>query len=153
MQFSVTNPVMTLPPGCCYIQGTQIFGEEDPKRGAAAPLQLLHSVLLVVVNEQFPADQILLWVCSSPTTSTVRQCEECHGNALALLKCCWLVPLEKSSKSHRGVWGQSLVLQTGETQHHSCSWFVLLALQDPSIISTWQQLQAVKQGWSCNIPL
>lgn len=46
--------------GCCYIQGIQILSEEDPKRGAAAPLQLLHRVLLVVVNKQFPADQVLL---------------------------------------------------------------------------------------------
>lgn len=54
---------------------------------------------MVVVNEQFPADQVLLWVCSSSTTSTarVRQCEECHGNALALLKCSSLVPLEKTN--------------------------------------------------------
>lgn len=28
----------------------------------------------------------------------MRQCEKCHGNALALLKCCWLVPLEKTNK-------------------------------------------------------
>lgn len=32
------------------------------------------------------------------STVCVRQCEKCHGNALALLKCCWLVPLEKTNK-------------------------------------------------------
>lgn len=59
---SGNDPTPWGAPGCCYIQGTQILSEEeeDPKRGAAAPLQFLYSVLLVVVNEQFPADQVLL---------------------------------------------------------------------------------------------
>lgn len=79
-------------------------------------------------------------------------CEAVWGmpwECLGPLKCCWLAPLEKT---YRGVWGQSLALWTEETQHCCCSWFALLALQGPSIISTWQQLQVVKQGWHCNIP-
>lgn len=54
------NPAPWGEAGCCYIHGTQILSEEDPKRGAAAPLQLLYSVLLVFVNKQFPPDQALL---------------------------------------------------------------------------------------------
>lgn len=60
------DPALWGGSGCCYIQGTQILSEKDPKRRVPAPLQLLFSVLLVLVNEQFPADQVLLWACSSP---------------------------------------------------------------------------------------
>lgn len=59
---------------------------------------------------------------------------------------------KRPTKSYGGIWGQSLTLWTQEIQHHCCSWFVLLTLQGPSIMSTWQQLQVVKQGWACNIP-
>lgn len=140
-------------PGYCYIQGTQILSEEDPKRGAAAPLQLpMCCWWLWMSNFQ------LIRFCSE-SAAPPQQALHMWGsvrNAMGMFWPCWNAAhwycWKRPTTSHGGVWGQSLALWTEETQHHRCSWFVLLALQGPNIISTWQQLQVVKQGWACNIP-
>lgn len=87
MQFPVTNPIKTLPPGggagCCWIQATQILSSYK------------WSCCTSTVTLQCAAGgcewAISSWSGSAlslqlPTMSPVcvRQCEECHGNALAL---------------------------------------------------------------------